>query len=187
MGPRVTLVEADQAPLLVRHLFEAGDPGVIVRALATVPELAEVAVPFIGMALGPGSVEPAVKETVILRTSAVLGCRYCVEAHTVVALDMGLGTERVRTLRDTAPDARTTTDPAAADPLVAWIDAVAGGRGPVPDDLHAALSEGFAEHQVVELLVTLGATTLLNRLCSALALPTSPATLARLAAEGFGR
>ncbi len=186
MGPRVTLVEVDQAPLLVRHLFEGGDPGVIVRALATVPELAEVAVPFIGMALGPGSVEPEAKETVILRTSAVLGCRYCVDAHTVVALDMGLGPKRVRTLRDTAPVARSTTGD-AADPLVAWIDAVAGGRGLVPDDAHAALSEQFADQQVVELLVTLGATMFLNRLCSALALPTSPATLARLAAEGFGR
>lgn len=186
MDPRVRLVEVDQAPLLVQHLFEAGDPGVIVRALATVPEVAEVAVPFIGMALGPGSVEPEAKETVILRTSAVLGCRYCVEAHTVVALDMGLGAERVRTLRDAATSAMARTDD-AADPLVAWIDAVAGGRGLVPDDVHAALSEHFADHQVVELLVTLGATIFLNRLCSALALPTSPATLARLAAEGFGR
>ncbi len=185
MAARVTLIEADQAPLLVRHLFEDGDPGVIVRALAMVPEVAEVAVPFIGVALGPGSVDPEAKETVILRTSAVLDCRYCVDAHTVVALDMGLRTERVRALRNVAGGATPGLD-SGARALVAWIDAVAGGRGPVPDDVHADLAEHFADHQVVELLVTLGATMLLNRLCTGLALPSSAATLARLAAEGFG-
>ncbi|MGI9022978.1 MAG: carboxymuconolactone decarboxylase family protein [Acidimicrobiales bacterium] len=186
MAPRVTLVEADQSPLLVRHLFEVGDPGVIVRALATVPEIAEVAVPFIGVALGPGSVEPKAKETVILRTSAVLGCRYCIDAHTVVALDMGLGTERVCALRDATPGVRPPGIDDGTAALVAWIDAVAGGHGPVPDEVHAALADRFADHQVVELVVTLGATMFLNRLCTALGLPSSSATLARLAAEGFG-
>lgn len=186
MAPRVTLIEVDQAPLLLRHLFEAGDPGVIVRALATVPEVAEVAVPFIGVALGPGAVPPEAKETVILRTSAVLGCRYCVDAHTVVALDMGLGVERVRALRDATPGVRPDGFDDGTGPLVAWIDAVAGGRGPVPDEVHAALADRFPEHQVVELVVTLGATMLLNRLCTALSLPSPPATLARLAVEGFG-
>ena len=185
MAQRVTLIDADQAPLLLRHLFEGGDPGVIVRALATVPELAEVAVPFIGVALGPGSVAAEAKETVILRTSAVLGCRYCVDAHTVAALDMGLGADRVRALRDVTSQPLGGKDGNGA--LVAWIDSVAAGRGPVPDEIHTALAEHFAEHQIVELLVTLGATMFLNRLCTALGLPTSAATFARLEAEGFGR
>lgn len=184
MAARVTLIDAAQAPLLVRHLFEAGDPGVIVRALATVPELAEVVLPFIGVALGPGSVAPEVKETVILRTSAVAGCRYCVEAHTVVALDMGLGTERVRALRDAAVPPPGLDG--GLDALVAWTDAVAGGTGAIPDAVHTALAEHFADHQIIEITVTLGATLFLNRMCTALALPTSAATLDRLAAEGFG-
>ena len=186
MAARITLVEADQAPLLMRHLFADGDPGVIVRALATVPELGEVALPFLGAALGPGSVAPDVKETVVLRTSVVLGCRYCVDARTVVALDLGLGPERVVALRDAAPGQRPLglDDDSAA--LVAWTDAVATARGSVPDDVHAALADRYADHQIVELLVTLGATMLLNRLCTALSLPSSPETLARLAAEGFG-
>lgn len=185
MSPRAALVQADQAPLLVHHLFDGGDPGVIVQALATVPELAEVAVPFIGVALGPGSVPPDLKEIAILRTSAVLDCRYCVRAHTVVASDMGLGAALVRALRDTPPGARPAgvDDDTAA--LVAWIDAVAGGRGPVSDDLHRAVSARLADHQIVELVVTVGATMLLNRLCTSLDLPSSPATLARLAADGF--
>ncbi len=186
MAPRITLVDADQAPLLVRHLFAGGDPGVIVGALATVPELAEVAVPFLGAALGPGAVDPQAKETVVLRTSVVLGCRYCVDARTVVALDVGLDAGRVAALRETGPGERLqgVDDDIAA--LVAWTDAVALAKGPIPDEVHAALADRYAEHQIVELLVTLGTTMLLNRLCTALSLPTSPETLARLAAEGFG-
>lgn len=185
MPPRVQLIEDGQAPLLVSHLFAGGDPGVIVRALATVPEVAEVTVPFLGVALGPGSVPPWAKETVILRTSAVLGCRYCVDAHTVVALDMGLGDDRVRALRDTPTGEPPPLDGPAERVLVAWIDAVAGGRGPVADEVHADLAEEFSDHQIVELVVTLGTTMMLNRMCTALGLPSSEATLERLAAAGF--
>jgi AhpD family alkylhydroperoxidase len=182
---RVALVEAEQAPLLVRHLFDGGDPGVIVQALAGVPEVAEVVMPFVGVALGPGSVPPEVKEIAILRTSAVLGCRYCVNAHTLVARDMGFSSDCLRAVRDTPAGARPpeVDDDTAA--LVAWIDAVAGGRGPVAEDLHRAVADRLADHQIVELVVTVGATMLLNRLCTSLDLPSSAATLARLAAEGF--
>ncbi len=43
----------------------------------------------------------------------------------------------------------------------------------------------FADHELVELTVAVTATVMLNRYCTALDLPTSAATLARLAAEGF--
>jgi len=186
MAARITLVEADQAPLLLRHLFAGGDPGVIVRALATVPEVAEVAMPFLGVALGPGSVRPEVKEIVVLRTSVVLGCRYCVDARTVVALDLGVGAEGVAALRNAPAGERPpgVDDDTAA--LVEWTDAVTLAKGSLPNEVHATLAERFADHQIVELLVTLGATMLLNRLCTALSLPSSPETLARLAGEGFG-
>jgi alkylhydroperoxidase family enzyme len=46
------------------------------------------------------------------------------------------------------------------------------------------LREHFAEHEIVELTLVAGATLMLNRLCTALELPTSAATLARLQAEG---
>ena len=185
MTARVRLVDADQAPLLVRGMFEGGDPGVIVRALATVPELAEAAAPFLGAALGPGSAPPEAKEIAVLRTSALLGCRYCVNAHTVAARDMGFPAELVRALRETPAGTRPAGLDDATAALVTWIDAVAGGRGPVADELHRAVAARLAEHQIVELVVTVGVTLLLNRLCSALALPSSPETLARLDAEGF--
>ena len=85
---QVELLDPTTAPLLVEDLFAGGDPGPIAAAFAQVPELALVALPFLGASLGAGSTGARVKELAILRTSAVLACRYCVAAHTTVAFDV---------------------------------------------------------------------------------------------------
>ena len=183
-APRVTLMDAGTAPLLARPFFADGDPGPITAALAQVPELLDVAMPFLGAALGPSFVPLRTKELVILRTSAVLSCRYCVEAHTVVACDAGLDDDEVRALRDELPVA-DAFDAAADRALLRWVDALALGRGPVPDEVADELARHVDEPAIVELTVLVGATMLLNRLCTGLQLPTSPETLAALARHGF--
>ena len=146
----VDLIDAERAPLLVAHLFADGDPGPIASALAQVPELCEVALPFLGASLGAGSTGVRLKELVILRTSARLECRYCVAAHTAVALDVGLRADEVHALRDTDDLAAVFGDPSERA-LLAWIDEVATGRGPVSADVTAALRARFDDHEIVEL------------------------------------
>jgi len=180
----IDLVEIDQAPLLARPYYLAGDPGPIVAALAHVPELLEAALPFIGVALGPSAMNARSKELAIVRTSALLECRYCVEAHTPVARDAGLAAEEVLALR-----AESGLDEVFSDPgeraLLAWVDALALGRGPVAAELRDAVATWFGTPFLVELTVLVGATMMLNRFCTALDLPTSPDTLRRLEAEGL--
>jgi alkylhydroperoxidase family enzyme len=53
----------------------------------------------------------------------------------------------------------------------------------VSGDVSSRLREYFSEHELVELALLAGATAMLNRFCTALELPASAATLARLAAE----
>lgn len=172
-----------QVPLLARPYFADGDPGPIVAALAQVPELLEAAMPFLGAALGPSGIDLRTKEIVIVRTSALAGCRYCVRAHTVVALDAGLSRDEVCALRGETPVADGFSDPREAA-LLAWIDRVAG-PGPVDDVARWQVRRFWADHEVVELTTVIGATLLLNRFATALALPSSGATLSRLAAEGL--
>lgn len=176
----VSLLNADQAPLLARPFYRDGDPGPIVGALAHVPELLEVAMPFFGAVLGPSAVSWRTKEIVILRTSAQLECRYCVQSHTVVALDAGLTRDEVVTLRAAGP-VSAWRDPGEFA-LVRWVDAVASGRGSVPSQLRSDLQPCYVEADVVELTLLVGVTLLLNRFCTALELPTSPEVLTRLAA-----
>ncbi len=181
---RVRLIEPDQAPLLARPYFADGAPGPIEASLATVPELLDVAAPFFAAVLGPGATSGRVKEIVIVRTSALQGCRYCVDAHSVAAIDTGLTVEEVLALRGDRPVAGCFGD-AAEQALLAWVDGVAGSTGAVADDVADELSRHFEDHTVVELTLVIGTTMLLNRYCTALELPTSPTTRVRLAEAGL--
>jgi AhpD family alkylhydroperoxidase len=180
-GPRVALLEARTAPLLARPYFESGDPGPIAASLAQVPELLGPTLPFLGTVLGPSWISLRDKEIVILRTSAVMGCRYCTDTHTVVALDSGLTLDEVRALRGESSPAVAFGEADSA--LIAWCDAVAHGVESDIDDARAGL--GADDARVVELTLLAATTVMLNRYATALRLPTSPAALERLRGEGL--
>jgi len=162
---KVGLVGKDQAPLLARPYYESGDPGPIAAALAHVPELMEVALPFIGAVLGPTSLEPRLKEIVVLRVSSANGCRYCTETHTRVARRLGFDPDELAAVRGEAPP------PAGWDARERALLAFSVAISERPAESVELLLPHFSEPQIVE-LVTLGsATVLLNRFATALELP----------------
>ncbi len=181
----VALIEADQAPILARPFYPTeGSPSPITASLAHVPEVLEATLPFIGRILGPTAIDARTKEIVIVRTSALMECRYCVETHTAVALDSGLSRDEVRALRGEGDVEAVFTDPGELA-LLAWVDAVALGRGAVPEEITARAKGAMGAPELVELTLVAATTLMLNRYCSALGLPTGAATLARLSEEGF--
>lgn len=182
--PLVRLIDQSSAPLLLRDVYAGGDPGPIVGALAQVPELCEVTLPFIGAALGPSAVSFRHKEIAVLRTSANLACRFCIDAHTVVAFESGLTHREVVALRDCPDPYDVFVDP-TEQALIAWIDALSLTRGAVSDDVGDGARDALGDHRLVELTVTVGATMLLNRMATSLRLPTSESTLNQLAELGF--
>jgi dTDP-L-rhamnose 4-epimerase len=181
--PLVRLLDATTAPLPTRPAFAAGDPGPISASLAHVPELFEVVRPFIGRALAGVSVDRRTAELVIVRASAVLGCEYCTLTHAAVALDAGVSPAEVHALcgPEAAPAARDERERA----LLAWVDAVAAGRGRVPPDVTAAFRLHADDATLVEITTMIGCTIFLNRYCTALHLPVSAGSLQRLAAAGL--
>lgn len=184
MPPRIPLIEHRQAPPSAAPLFEGGDPGPLVAAWAHVPELLDVALPFIGMVLGPSSIGIRAKELVILRTSALMACRYCVDAHTDVALDVGLDPTEVAALRDERPIDESFTAPNELA-LLKWTDAVAIGPGIVPDTVAEDMARHWQDYEIVELTMLVGVTLMLNRFATSLQLPTSDQTMDRLRTLGF--
>ncbi|MEO5843050.1 MAG: carboxymuconolactone decarboxylase family protein [Acidimicrobiales bacterium] len=181
---RVDLLSAATAPITTRQFFEGGDAGPIVGALAQVPELVAPVLAFISAALGGGATTMRHKEFAIVRTSALLGCRYCILAHTVVALDVGLTADEIRGLRGEV-DIDEAFPSLSERRLIRWIDAMAASSGPVPDDTWRDARSSFADHLLIELSTTIGATMFLNRFATGFELPTSDDTLARLAGEGL--
>ena len=139
----------------------------------------EAALPFIARVYGETAIDLRTKEIAILRVSAVSGCRYCVNTHTVAAWDAGLTVGETTALCG-APAGLAPREAA----LVAWCDALCAAPDRVPDAVAERVGEHFEEHELVELTLVAGATLMLNRFCTALELPTSPATLARLESAG---
>jgi AhpD family alkylhydroperoxidase len=186
--PVVEPIPPEQAPLLARPSYVGGDPGPIAATIAHVPELLESALSFLGAVLSPSAVDFRTKEIVILRTSCVMSCRYCIDSHTPVALDSGLSPGQVRALRNEPGFAlelafRDQRERA----LIAWTDEVAQGKGPVSTQTTEAMKQLFADHEIVELTLLATVTLLLNRYASSLQLPVGSGTIDRLAADGFER
>ena len=167
-----------------RHLFAGGDPGPLVSSWAHVPEMLDVTLPFVGMILGASSMSLRHKELAILRTSALMQCRFCVNAHTEVAVDVGLTEAEIRALRGELAIADVYTLPAERA-LLQWIDAVATQRGAITDEIANDLAAHFRDFEVVELTMLIGATLMLNRYASALQLPNSATSIERLQQLGY--
>jgi AhpD family alkylhydroperoxidase len=162
---RIELVARERAPLLARRYYERGDPGPIAAALANVPELMEPMLSFVNTVLGPTSLDPRLKEIVILRVSSVNGCHYCTETHTRVARRLRFSPAELAALRGEAPAPGGWTAKERA--LLSFSEAIST-RPEVAVDLLQPL---FQEAEIVELVTLASATVLLNRFATALGLP----------------
>jgi AhpD family alkylhydroperoxidase len=181
---RIVMLDAPQAPLLARRFYQSGDPGAIVATLAHVPEMLEATMPFLRAVLGPSSLAPRLKEIVILRASSLLQCRYCIQSHSVTALDTGLSRDDVLALRGELPLDSCFSD-SRERAMLAWIEWVARGCGSVPVEARAQLALHFSDAEVVEITLVAATTIMLNRYCTSISLPSAPETVARLSEEGL--
>ena len=177
--PRIALIETADAPILALPYFPAeGQASPILRALAQVPELVPVTMPFVARVLGAGFLDLRTKELLILRVSAQAGCVYCIGAHRVAALDAGVTeTESDALLGRRSVDEAFGPDEAA---LVRLADAVASTAS-VPDRLTRPVRRALGDHGLVEAVMVAATTLMLNRFCTTLQLPLGDATQTRLA------
>ena len=176
---RIDLVEPTDAPIMARPWFATnGETSPIVRALAQVPELLPVTMPFLGAVLGASAIDLRTKELVILRVSSLRECRYCIGAHRLAAADAGVTARESAALCGQLP-LEDVFDEATVD-LLRLVDETAGS-GDVPDRVVAAVRRRIGDHGVVEIVLLAATTLLLNRLCTTLRLPLTAASTARVA------
>ncbi len=110
----------------------------------------------------------------MLRTSVVAGCRFCVDSHTVVAWDCGLSVDEVAALRDEGPLPASFSDLELA---AARFSELMWSQPAIAVDV---LRPHLEDHAIVEMTLLASTTMLLNRLCTALALPVPASVTARL-------
>lgn len=124
--------------------------------------------PFLADVLGESSIDLATKELVIMRVSHLNGCRYCLAAHRPVALEAGVTQQELQDASD--PTARSGLSP-RQQTILELVDQVATDAHGVRDELLARLLEHVRIDQVIELTLLVGAVTMLNQYCTALAVP----------------
>ena len=124
--------------------------------------------PFLGQIMGEGAVDLATKELVIVRVSQLNGCRYCLAAHRPVALDAGVPAAQVEAICDLAP---LDELPGRERAIVAWVDRLIRDPAGVEDKLTSRVLGYLRHHELIELTVLAGVTTMLNQYCTAFDIP----------------
>lgn len=128
------------------------------RNMANVPGLLDTYMVGYDAFRSDSGLTPAEQETVLLAISRTSGCQYCVAAHSTIADASGVPTEITEALRDgrTLPDARL-------DALAKFTTAMVESRGlPTAAELESFLAEGFAETDVLQVLLAIAVKTISN-------------------------
>lgn len=160
----IPLIDRNNAPLLARPYLEVDQPNPLAAVMTHVPELLEVAMPFIGAVYGPTALPGRFKEIVVLRTSVLNQCRFCTRVHTTLAANAGLTPDEIAFLHGTGPSPSTLDEcQLAAFP---FADALCNR----PSDAVSTVKPFFRNDQIVELAMLAGMTIFLNRFCMAIGL-----------------
>ena len=166
---RVRLLDRDEAPLHARSMYAGdGSASPLKRSLANAPDLLETLLPFLGQIFDEGAVDLATKELVVVRVSALNGCRYCLAAHRALALEAGVAPEQVAAVCDERP---TADLPLRERTIVEWTDRYVCDPHGIDDELVARLLDHLRDDQLIELSILIGATQLLNQYCTAFQVP----------------
>jgi len=108
--------------------------------------------------LGESSFSPAQQQLLLMTTSAINGCDYCVAAHTAGAGRADLDPAVIEAVRDGTPIA----DPRLAA-LHAYCTKVVENRGWTTEaEQQAFLDGGFTKAQILEVVLAVGVKTLSN-------------------------
>ena len=108
------------------------------------------------LVLGGGS--EIANETVKLLLSSVVGCDYCVAAHSMLGKMAGLPQDVLRQIREGAP-----TGDARRDALIRFVKLLTETSGTIGEEEVAAIkAAGFTDRQLVEISLAIAVTTFTN-------------------------
>ena len=108
--------------------------------------------------LASGTLSRRDQETVKLVISGVVGCDYCVAAHSLLGKLAGLNPDELKNIRDGKP-----TGDAKRDALVRFVRKLAATSGTVSDEDFAAIkAAGYSDAQLLEISLAFATTVFTN-------------------------
>jgi AhpD family alkylhydroperoxidase len=149
--PRIEPIEMTAATGRAKELLDeltdrGGEPGPMVRAMATAPVVLRSYLDL-NRAMKRSQIDRRITERISLAVHEWLGCDYCLAAHTRAARELGLSDVDIELARQ-----GTATDPKVAA-LVAFGQQVLAAPAEVSDDQIRALRDfGYSDEQIGEVV-----------------------------------
>ena len=155
-----------------RYVRQRGNVPNMFRTVAHRPEILETMIAHMEAVLNTGTLPTALKELVIVRTSQMNHCEYCLASHSLLAKKLGYSDAQIATLpRFESSDAFTPREKAA----LRLTERLTRNERPLDAAELAELKVHFTEGEIVELMAASGLFNYFNRFNNLLAMEPTPA------------
>jgi uncharacterized peroxidase-related enzyme len=155
-----------------RYVRQRGNVPNMFRTVAHRPEILQTMIAHMEAVLNTGTLPTALKELVIVRTSQMNNCEYCLASHSLLAKKLGYSDAQIATLpRFESSDAFTPREKAA----LRLAERLTRNERPLDAAELAELKVHFTEGEIVELMAASGLFNYFNRFNNLLAMEPTPA------------
>jgi uncharacterized peroxidase-related enzyme len=156
-----------------RYVRQRGNVPNMFRTVAHRPEILQTMIAHMEAVLNTGTLPTSLKELVIVRTSQMNNCEYCLVSHSLLARKLGYSDEQIAALPTFESSHAFTAREKAALRLA---ERLTRNEGPLNDTELADLKAHFTEGEIVELMAASGLLNYFNRFNNLVAMePTQPA------------
>ncbi len=163
--PKISRLERDQVPpetgaIYDRYMQQRGNVPNMFRTVAHRAEIFQTMIAHFEAILNTGTLSTKLKELVIIRTSQLNHCSYCLASHARIGLRLGWSEEQIEHLAEYAG----RTDFTAAEKAALWLaEVMTRNERPLTNAEMARLREHYSEGEIIELLAAIGLFNYFNR------------------------
>jgi len=176
-------VSATSGEIYDRYVRERGNVPNFFRTMANRPAIFETMIAHFEAILTTGTLSTKLKELVIVRTSQLNQCEYCLDSHTKLARKLGWSADQITALNDAAESELFTPAEKAAIHLA---EKMTLDSNHYSDAEFATLRSFYAEGEIIELMTAIGIFNYFNRFNNVLKMePTRPLSAEEMATGGF--
>jgi uncharacterized peroxidase-related enzyme len=176
-APRLSRFARTDAPAPVAEIYDRymrtrGNVPNMFRTMAHRPEILATMIAHFEAILNTGTLPVKLKELVIVRTSQINHCEYCLASHGQIALKLGWSKEQIEDLENY--ESRPDFTPAEKAAL-SLAEQMTLDSNHISDEFMERLRSFYDEGEVVELMASIGIFNYFNRFNNALQMePTKP-------------
>lgn len=150
-----------------RYVRQRGNVPNMFRTVAHRPEILQTMIAHMEAVLNTGTLPTSLKELVIVRTSQMNSCEYCLASHSLLAKKLGYSDAQIAALPRFASSEEFTPREKAALRLA---ERLTRNERPLDDAELADLKAHFTEGEIVELMAASGLFNYFNRFNNLLAM-----------------